>query len=79
MTIRDLFHAFAQDTTATVEIYDQNYHTISDSPIYFDFRMVHGGSWDADLDLFEKYADRLIDEWYVPLAGVIRIKIYGEI
>ena len=79
MTIRDLFHAFAQDTTATVEIYDQNYHSISDGPIYFDFRMERGYSWDNDLDLFEKYADRLIDEWYVTITGEIRIRIYGEI
>ena len=79
MTIRDLFHAFAQDTTATVVIYDQNYRRISDGPIYVDFRIEQGGSWDEDVELFEKYADRLIDEWYVTIAGVIRIRMYGEI
>ena len=79
MTIRDLFHAFAHDTTATVVIIDQNYHPVSDGPIYFDFRMERGGCWDEDIEILEKYADRLIDEWYVTVDGVIRIKIYGEI
>ena len=78
MTIRDLFHAFAQDTTATVEIIDQNYHPVSDGPIYFDFRMERG-CWDEDIEILEKYADRLIDEWYVTITGVIRIRIYDEI
>lgn len=79
MTIRNLFHAFAKDTSATLVIYDQKYYKISDGPIYYDSRMVDGGSWDEDIELFEKYADRLIDEWYVTCDGVIRIKMCGEI
>lgn len=63
MTLRDLFSAYAADVLLRVVIYDNNNSVYC---LRFKFEDAAG----HDFEIFEKYSDTTVHEWYVGIDSV---------
>lgn len=69
MTLRDLFSAYAADVLLPVVIYDNNNSVYC---LRFKFEDAAG----HDFEIFEKYSDARVIEWY---AGISMITVFLDI
>lgn len=65
MTLRDLFSAYAADVLLRIVIYDNNNSVYC---LRFKFEDAAG----HDFEIFEKYSDATILEWYV-VNGMVNV------
>ena len=60
MTLHDLFSAYAADVPVTVGIYDK-----TNSVYCLEFKFADAAG--HDFEIFEKYSDARVVEWYIGL------------